>query len=168
MKTLSMILVPLVPLAPACKKKAPEPMASEVEAPAPALAMTTAEAVKTMTGHFAKVHFELDSSTLTAESKTALSANAALMQQHPRITIEVQGHADERGTVDYNIALGQRRAKAVSDYLSAMGVGSARVNLVSYGEEDPIVRSSGEVAWSQNRRCEFRILVGEAGVEGSR
>jgi len=152
----------------ACKKLPPEPAPVEpVAAAAVATPMTTAQAVAKLQEQFARVQFEFDQSTLTADSKDALAANAAILQRHPRITVEVQGHADERGTTDYNVALGQKRAKAVQAYLTGMGVGAARVQTVSYGEEAPLAKGSTEVAWSANRRCEFRILIGESGVEGT-
>jgi len=152
----------------ACKKQPPEPAPADVE-PVAALAvkMSTEQAVAKLQEQFARVHFDFDSSALNAETKAALSANADILQRHPRLSVEVQGHADERGTTDYNLALGQKRAAAVQAYLAALGVGGARVTTVSYGEEAPLERSNDEVAWSKNRRCEFRILVGEAGIEGT-
>jgi peptidoglycan-associated lipoprotein len=167
MTTLRFLLIPVLLLSPACKKKAPEPAAMEMPAaPDGQKKMTTAEAVSAMSGHFARVHFETDSDQLKAEGKAALSANAAIMQAHPSIKVEVQGHADERGTVDYNVALGQRRAKSVADYMTTVGVSSSRVTTVSYGEEVPLDKRPGEQAWSQNRRCELRILSGD-GAQGT-
>jgi len=89
------------------------------------------------------------------------------MRQHNDIKVEVQGHADERGTTDYNLALGERRASAVYSYLSgAGGVSSARLKKISYGEERPLASGSAEAAWSKNRRCEFVITWG--GVQSVR
>ena len=171
MKSLTLALIPALFVMPACHKKAAEPMAqAPIEMPAPpppAPKRTDAEAVKQMTDHFARVHFELDSDALSTEAKDALSANAEIMNEHPNIRIEVQGHADERGTVDYNIALGQRRAAAVENYLAQVGVSKGRVNIVSYGEEKPVDTRSNTVAWSKNRRCEFRVLTNDPTVEGT-
>ena len=97
-----------------------------------------------------------------------LPENAEIMQKHPDIRIEIQGHADERGTTEYNIALGQRRAKAVSDYFVAQGIAPSRLKIVSYGEEKPLTAEQNEMAYSKNRRCEFVIIWGgEAEVKGS-
>lgn len=169
-KTLiSLSLVLLV--AGGCRKKPPPTVADTVETAskdAQTDVPTSLEAaMQRMAEHFAKVHFEFDSSVLTQGSMDALAANARILQKHPSLTIEVQGHADERGTTDYNLALGQRRATAVTEYLVRMGVSSSRVRMVSFGEELPEDDASNEVAWSKNRRCEFRILSGAEGVEGS-
>lgn len=118
------------------------------------------EAVGTMAYNFSRVQFGYNSDVLDATSKAALASNVEIMQKFPSITVEVQGHADERGTVDYNVALGQRRAEAIRTYMTAMGVAPARLKTVSYGEERPIATGHGEVAWAQNRRAEFRILSG--------
>ncbi|MCA9297616.1 MAG: OmpA family protein, partial [Phycisphaerales bacterium] len=80
-----------------------------------------------MVANFQRVHFEFDSATLTKASKDALSANATILQAHPRMSIQVEGHADERGTTDYNLALGQKRAQAVKEHLALLGVSSDRV-----------------------------------------
>jgi peptidoglycan-associated lipoprotein len=108
--------------------------------------------------NFAKLYFELDSSALTAESKRLLDANAAILQRHPDLAVEIDGHADERGTTEYNIALGQRRARAVADYLGLLGVQSTRLSVVSFGEERPAATGTGETVWAQNRRAEFRVV----------
>ncbi|MCB9672889.1 MAG: peptidoglycan-associated lipoprotein Pal [Alphaproteobacteria bacterium] len=155
----------------ACHKKPPEvatqPVSQPVEATKPAATEVPAEVVQQMADHFAKVHFDFDSSTLSSGSMDALAANAKIMQKHPRLAVEVQGHADERGTVDYNLALGDRRAQAVRTYLMEMGVSADRVRIVSYGEERPESNGHDETAWSANRRCEFRILTREGNVTGT-
>lgn len=124
--------------------------------------------VQEMVKNFQRVYFDFDKSELSAEAKEALSDNVAIMQKHSDLRIEIQGHADERGTTDYNIALGQRRAESVTSYMKAQGIGAGRIKVVSYGEERPIDGSSNERAWSKNRRCEFVITwSGEAPVEGT-
>ncbi len=124
------------------------------------------EAVKQLIANFERVHFALDSSSLDASAKAALDENARILQAHVGIRVEVQGHADERGTVDYNISLGQRRADSVARRLSTMGVMPSRVATVSYGEERPRASGSSETAWSENRRAEFRVMSG-SGVSGT-
>jgi peptidoglycan-associated lipoprotein len=104
---------------------------------------------------------------LTAEARTALDHNATVLLGHANLNLEVQGHADERGTTDYNLALGQQRAQSVYDYLVGQGVGTSRLTLISYGEELPSEMNSTEQAWSLNRRAEFRITWGGDSVEGT-
>jgi peptidoglycan-associated lipoprotein len=128
----------------------------------------TPEHVATLARNFARIFFEFNAFTLDAEGKAALQENAAILQQFPEIKIEVQGHADERGTTDFNVALGQKRADAVVTQLQALGVAPSRVKVVSYGEERPLDASGSEVAWAKNRRCEFAIRwAGDAPVQGS-
>lgn len=124
-------------------------------------------AVQQLLENFQRVHFALDSSSLTDDAKAALTANAAILGDHPDLRVEVQGHADERGTVDYNLALGQRRAKRVTDWLTSQGVPTGRLRTVSYGEELPLVSGRDERAWSKNRRAEFRITAGSSAVVGT-
>jgi len=99
------------------------------------------------------VYFDFDSSELSAEAKMTLNRQAAFLNVNPTLVIVVEGHADERGTREYNLALGDRRATAVRDYLLAKGLNSARVRTVSYGKERPAVEGSTEAAWSKNRRA---------------
>ena len=84
-----------------------------------------------------------------------------ILLDNPNIRIEVQGHADERGTTEYNLALGEKRASAVLNFMTTQGVASSRVRIVSFGEERPISQTSSETAWSQNRRCEFHITFSD-------
>ena len=100
-------------------------------------------------------YFEYDSSTLTTEARTALDAHIALLNSNDR-TVRLEGHTDERGTREYNMALGERRANAVRDYMAGSGVANYRVETVSYGEEQPIAYGSGESNWTQNRRVELK------------
>ncbi len=158
----------------ACKKNAPidaagadsEPLVTRdtpTNVPVkPDLSQNMPEDVKEMMRNFERVYFDLDSAQLSGDALEALQQNAAIMQRSPDIKVEIQGHADERGTTDYNLSLGQRRAKSVSGYLSRMGVGSNRLDAVSYGEERPLVTGANEGAWSKNRRAEFRITWGNA------
>ena len=113
--------------------------------------------VAEMVRNFSKVLFAYDSAELSADGKAALDANAGIMTENSDITIEVQGHADERGTTEYNLALGQKRADAVVRYLLGRGVGPSRVKSVSYGEERPVDGRSTETAYEQNRRAEFVV-----------
>ena len=100
-------------------------------------------------------YFDFDSSTLTAAAQAALDAHIALLKTNDR-SVRLEGHTDERGTRDYNMALGERRANAVRDYMVVNGVASYRIETVSYGEERPVAYGSGEANWSQNRRVELK------------
>ena len=99
-----------------------------------------------------RVFFATNKSTLTTASRDTLRAQAAWMRKNDDITVSVEGHADERGTREYNLALGERRANAVKDYLMTYGISSNRVSVISYGKERPVNSGSTPLAWSQNRR----------------
>jgi peptidoglycan-associated lipoprotein len=104
-----------------------------------------------------KVHFAFDSSELDETAKANLQHNAGWMNANPSEAIVIEGHTDERGTYEYNIALGQRRAQSVFNYLKALGVTTERLTTVSYGEEFPVDPAQNEAAWAQNRRVEFAL-----------
>ena len=99
------------------------------------------------------VNFGFDSAELTVSARSTLNRQAAFLSLNPDLMIVIEGHADERGTREYNLALGDRRATAVRDYLVAKGINSARVRTVSYGKERPAVAGSDEAAWAKNRRA---------------
>lgn len=100
------------------------------------------------------VHFAYDSSSLDAASLRTLRANAAWLKSRADVRVQVAGHCDQRGTVAYNLALGQRRAAAVREYYKALGIAAGRVATISYGKERPLCGESGEDCWSRNRRAE--------------
>ena len=99
------------------------------------------------------VNFDFDSAELTVSARSTLNRQAAFLSLNPDLMMVIEGHADERGTREYNLALGDRRATAVRDYLVAKGINSARVRTVSYGKERPAVAGSDEAAWAKNRRA---------------
>ena len=99
------------------------------------------------------VNFGFDSAELTVSARSTLNRQAAFLSLNPDLMIVIEGHADERGTREYNLALGERRATAVRDYLVAKGINSARVRTVSYGKERPALAGSDEAAWAKNRRA---------------
>jgi peptidoglycan-associated lipoprotein len=105
----------------------------------------------------ADVHFELDSATLSAEAQGILQRHAEWMQRNPRMRFSLEGHCDERGTIEYNLALGEQRARAVYDYLTSLGVPGARLSTVSFGKERPLDSGRGESAWAKNRRVHFAV-----------
>jgi len=100
-----------------------------------------------------RVFFAFDSFDLTPEARATLRKQADWLAMYPNITVTIEGHADERGTREYNLALGERRATSVKNYLVALGVSPSRVTTVSYGKERPAVLGSNEEAWAQNRRA---------------
>jgi peptidoglycan-associated lipoprotein len=100
-----------------------------------------------------RVFYALDSSTLNSDSRATLDRQAAWLARYPQVSIQIAGNCDERGTTEYNLALGQRRANASRDYLVARGVSSARVTTISYGKERPTAVGSDEQAYSQNRNA---------------
>lgn len=104
---------------------------------------------------FKPIYFAYDQSTLSPEGQSTLQEIGKLMKEVPEITARVEGHADERGTNEYNLALGERRSMAVQDYLGSYGVQKSRLQTISYGEEKPAVMGSDESTWSKNRRVEF-------------
>ncbi|MDT8376403.1 MAG: peptidoglycan-associated lipoprotein Pal [Mariprofundaceae bacterium] len=101
------------------------------------------------------VYFAFDKSDLDAASRAILDANAAWLSDNDDITVTVEGNCDERGSREYNLALGQRRADSVKDYLVANGVDASRIDTVSFGEERPACKGSGRACWAQNRRADI-------------
>ena len=109
------------------------------------------------TAELKDIHFNFDQYDLETNSKKVLQENATYLKSHPDMRIEIQGHCDERGTNNYNIALGERRAHSTKKYLVAQGVDSSRMNVISYGEEKPFCSDSNENCWYQNRRAHFMV-----------
>ena len=110
-----------------------------------------------------RVFFDFDKYDLTPDARDVLRRQATWLNRYPQVTIVVEGHCDERGTREYNLALGERRANSVRDYLVALGVSPGRVRTISYGEERPVALGSNEAAWAQNRRGVTSIASGAAG-----
>jgi peptidoglycan-associated lipoprotein len=100
-----------------------------------------------------RIFFAFDKSDITPESKATLERQAALFQANPSVTFTVEGHCDERGTREYNLALGERRATSDKNALVALGIQASRIQTISYGKERPAVVGSNEAAWAQNRRA---------------
>ena len=99
-----------------------------------------------------RILFETDSFSVDAEDRTTLDAQAAWLQRNPNVRVTIEGHADERGTREYNLALGDRRANAAKNYLQSRGIAASRMNVISWGKERPEALGSDESAWAQNRR----------------
>jgi peptidoglycan-associated lipoprotein len=107
------------------------------------------------------VYFEYDESNLSDDAREKLNRNADLLKSQTRLNITIEGHADERGTNEYNLALGERRANAVKSYLSSLGVGADRMRTLSYGSERPVCTEHEDSCWSQNRRAHM-VVTGRA------
>jgi peptidoglycan-associated lipoprotein len=155
----------LVVVTSGCGKKkevaqpAPPPVA-EQPAPAPAPppaepAAPTETAAEAVQKQLQDVFYDFDSSALSSAAKATLDANGKVLMDNASVGITIEGHCDERGTVEYNLALGDRRASSARDYLVRYGVPASRIQTVSYGEERPFATGSTEEAWAQNRRAHF-------------
>ncbi len=120
---------------------------------------TTADGVLMNRERFinADIFFEFDSSTLSAEAESILKAKAEYMRRNAALTIVIEGHCDNRGTTEYNLALGERRAESVKGFLVDLGISETRIRTISYGEERPLAAGTDESAWSRNRRAHFEF-----------
>jgi peptidoglycan-associated lipoprotein len=107
-----------------------------------------------------RIHFDYDRSAIRSDAEQRLMRKLAVLRANPDVRLRIEGHADERGSIEYNVALGQRRAEAARDWLVGFGIGAERLETVSWGEDRPLVRASNEEAWAMNRRNEFRIIAG--------
>ena len=159
------------PVAPAPAPAAPSPAAPAAGAANSAVGDRLAGATGTVAGRDLStsdpravltemIFFDYDQSDLRAEARATLDAKLAFLQANPSVRIRVAGHTDERGSDEYNIALGMRRAAAAKRYLVDLGIADERIAVVSFGEERPLNVESTEAAWAQNRRDEFEIIAG--------
>lgn len=168
--TAAIISILIALLIAGCAKKTPEPGA-EVKPPAQAAPAapgqemkpgeglpaggTAAPAPGETAGFGKKIFFDFDRFDLTAESIGTLNELAAFLKANTEVQVKIEGNCDERGTNEYNLALGERRAKAAFDYLVTQGIDAARLSTVSYGEEKPADPGHNEEAWAKNRRDDF-------------
>jgi peptidoglycan-associated lipoprotein len=106
-------------------------------------------------GPLKEIRFDFDSYDLTPEARTILNANAAWLKANPSANVEIEGHCDERGTTEYNLALGAKRARAALDYLVSLGISASRIKTTSYGEELPLCKELAEDCYEKNRRDRF-------------
>src|SRR5579885_1336266 len=158
----------LLPLAGACKKKGPQPGAGagagagaglgEEGLGGSSLERARRGLAPEEDGILKDVHFAFDKYDLDSEARAILDRNADWLRQNSRAKIELEGHCDDRGTIEYNLALGAKRAKAVKDYLVGLGIAAERISTISYGEELPLCREETESCWARNRRVHAVIL----------
>ncbi len=152
--------------AAAAKAKAEAEAKAKAEAEAAAKAKAEAEArakaeqLRQEISAFESEHiyFDYDKSELKPEARDILTKKAAFLQTNPDYNVKIEGNCDERGTNEYNLALGERRATAASKFINALGVSENRISTVSYGEEKPVDTGHNENAWSKNRRDEFKLI----------
>lgn len=158
------ILLVSVSATAACTKKAPEELpaapteATPTQAPTPSPTTTVAgpgtqEHFRNAVGQSTVVYFDTDRFNIDSADAAALQAQAQYFAQYPSLTFTVEGHCDERGTREYNLALGERRANAAKNYLVSLGVSADRITTVSYGKERPVALASTQEAWAENRRA---------------
>jgi len=180
-------LLALVVLIPACSKDeppapAPEPVPPPAPAPAPSREVPPPEAGEWEVADagdddsflsaeqinarqlLRTIHFDYDSAEIRGDQRATLQANADWLREHPNVRILIEGHCDERGTREYNLALGDQRAQAATAYLTSLGISDSRIETISYGEENPIAMGEGEQFWAQNRRGEFVAVTSERGT----
>jgi len=126
--------------------------AGNMEEPVKPIEPGGAEAIK-----LNRIHFDYDKYNLDNDAITTLAENAVVLMDNPSIKIRIEGHCDDRGTEEYNLALGEKRALAARDYLVNFGIAASRISVISYGEERPLDPAETEKAWAKNRRAEFDI-----------
>ena len=166
------LLLASVSAVAACSKKAPEQLppapAQTTRAEAPLPPATSARPAGPQVGsqqHFAEavgnstmIFFDTDRFNIDSADAAALQAQAQYFARYPSLTFTIEGHCDERGTREYNVALGERRANAAKNYLVSLGVAASRITTVSYGKERPMALASNEAAWAQNRRAASIVI----------
>lgn len=168
-------LIALVLAVAACGKKAPEapmPQAADPSTPTARPTSTPTQGTDEEAARRAAaerriqealsrvVYFEYDQWTLRADAQQTLTTLASVLREYPDLRLRIEGHADERGSLEYNVALGMRRALAVKEFLADLGLPATQFEVFSFGEERPMASGSGESAWSQNRRGEFNRVGG--------
>ncbi len=161
---LSLALLTIMWVAGCGKKKQPvvetPPPVEQPKQPEPTKPEPTPEPeVKKVTeSDFRIVYFDFDKYNLVDSAKRALDYNAQILKDNPSLMIRIEGHCDERGTIEYNLSLGEKRAASAKKYLADLGIDPGRLQTISYGKERPAVAGSNEAAWAKNRRDEFKII----------
>lgn len=161
---------------PAPEQPAPEPTTPTATEPTPAPVDDTAERERMERERMAReasehasavkadlaamINFEYDQATVRTTDQGTLDRKAAVLGANPNVRIQISGHADERGSDEYNLALGNRRAAAAKRYLEGKGINASRMEVVSYGEERPLAQGGDEASYAQNRRDEFQVTAG--------
>ncbi len=167
-KLLVLLLIGLLPLMLiTCGKKEVAPEIPPEMPPDTTAAIDTTKTVpppppvevkKISESEFMTVYYDFDKYNLVDSAKRALENNARILKENPDVIIKIEGHCDERGTVEYNLSLGDKRATAAKDYLVELGISPDRIQTISYGKSRPAVMGSNEAAWAKNRRAQFKII----------
>lgn len=147
-------LEPAVEKPPVAEKKVEQPPAPP-EAPKPVEQPQVTKKEVT----FQPIYFDFDKYNLRSDAVEGLNQNAKALMENPDTRIRIEGNCDERGTVEYNLALGEKRAMAGKDYLVKLGVSASRIDVISYGKEKPLDPGHNEAAWSKNRRDDFKVIT---------
>lgn len=142
-------------------KPAATPSAAQASSTQPAVAQQSqsASSKAELQSILEKIYFDFDSANLSESARSTLAKNAAALAKEATSKIRIEGNCDERGSAEYNLALGERRAKAAQQYLVTMGVKQDRLSILSYGKEKPAVQGSDESVWAKNRRDEFVVVT---------
>ena len=172
--TLVALAVAMSVVATGCKKKTTTNTATP-PAETPKITLDTNDASDVRTGLpdpvestvLGTIFFEFDAAALTEEAKATLRQNAETLKEHATVTVRLEGHADERGSTQYNLALGEKRATAVREYLATLGVAVSRLEVVSYGEEKPSDAGHEDTSYAKNRRVELAVTAGGDRVSSS-
>ncbi len=144
---------PVIEEQPVVTEPVVEEPVKEEEPPPPVLPPTVEDE------QFVTVYFDFDKYNLRGDAKAALDNNYNLLNEFATAVIKIEGHCDERGTVEYNLSLGEKRAKATMDYLVGLGIDAGRISIISYGKERPADNGHNESSWNKNRRCEFHVVT---------
>ena len=147
------------PATPSARQELTAPVKQSATTSAPAQPTQSVSAVSPLSKSLEKIYFDFDSANLSAAARSVLTNNAALLNKDLSAKIRIEGNCDERGSAEYNLALGERRAKSAQQYLVTLGVKADRLSTISYGKEKPAVQGSDETFWSKNRRDEFVIVT---------
>jgi len=147
------------PAAPAAveEQKAPEQKteAAPAEAAKPEAKEETQERAAAGAAGLQPIHFDFDKSFVRSDARAVMKANAEWLKANPKVKVKIEGNCDERGTIEYNQALGQRRAASAKKYLTDLGISAKRISLISYGKEKPVCNEQNEDCWQKNRRDDF-------------
>jgi peptidoglycan-associated lipoprotein len=155
---LEVVSEPAAPPAAEMPPPEPEPMEDMTEPVLPE-DITELNVVAAERGLLGDVYFDFDQADLRADARERLTRNAQFMRENPDLLFTIEGHCDDRGTNEYNLALGQRRATTALDYLVSLGISHDRFRALSYGEERPVCTEQTEVCWQRNRRAHFVITA---------
>ena len=144
---------PPAALPPAATAAAPDPLSGD---------LASVNAYLEKHGLLQDVYFDFDRANLSDQAREKLARGSQFLRQHPQFRLTLEGNCDERGTAEYNLALGERRASSTRDYLTSLGVDSSRLQTISYGKEKPVCTEEDETCWSQNRRV-HSVVTGRSG-----